>query len=125
MLDFYEDVNNPGGNSYYLETTGAFNETHKTRRVTSKLDTLVFQNGWKLPDLIKLDVQGAELDVLRGAEHTIANCLDIILEAQHVNYNDGAPKIDEVKEYLESIGFVLKSEIIKNGADGDYHFTRK
>jgi len=125
LVDFYEDVNNPGGNSYYKETTGAFNDSHKTRRMTTKLDTLVRENNWELPELIKLDIQGAEIDALKGAEQTIANCRDIILEAQHVNYNDGAPKFEEVKTYLESIGFEMIATITRNNIDGDYHFSRK
>ena len=124
IVDFYEDVNNPGGNSYYLENTGAFNDTHKTKRITMTLDTIVDQNNWELPDLIKIDVQGAEVDVLKGAQKTLLNCKDIILEAQHVNYNDGAPKFDEVKTYLEGIGFSLVTTITKNNIDGDYHFAR-
>jgi FkbM family methyltransferase len=125
LVDFYEDPNNPGGNSYYKETTGAFNDGHKTKRMTMTLDTIVKQNGWRKPDLIKIDVQGAELDILLGAKNTITECNDIIIEAQHVDYNEGAPKFDEVKMYLESIGFELRSEIIKHAADGDYHFVRK
>jgi FkbM family methyltransferase len=125
LLDFYEDRNNPGGNSYYLETTGAFNESHKTRRTAITLDTLVLQNNWPLPDLIKLDVQGAELDILKGAVHTLSRCNDIILEAQHVEYNLNAPRFNEVKSYLESIGFKLVACICKNQHDGDYHFTRQ
>lgn len=125
LVDFYEDSNNPGGNSYYRETTGAFNDSHKTKRMTMTLDTIVQQNGWKKPDLIKIDVQGAEIDVLLGAKETISECNDIILEAQHVDYNEGAPKFEQVKQYLESIGFELKAEIVKHDVDGDYHFTRK
>jgi FkbM family methyltransferase len=125
LIDFYEDSDNPGGNSYYKETTGAFNDSHKSKRMTITLDTITKQNDWALPDLIKLDVQGAEIDVLRGAKQTLMICNDIILEAQHVNYNEGAPKFDQVKSYLEAIGFILVNEITRNDIDGDYHFTRK
>jgi FkbM family methyltransferase len=124
LIDFYEDPNNPGGNSYYKETTGAFNDSHKTKRMTMTLDNIVCENKWQLPDLIKIDVQGAELDVLKGAGQTIANCTDIILEAQHVDYNEGAPKFEEVKEYLESIGFEMVAEIVRHDVDADYHFRR-
>lgn len=124
VLDFYEDVNNPGGNSYYLETTGAFTDQHKTRRITSTLDTLVKQNNWKTPDLMKVDVQGAEMDVLNGAKETIKQCNDIILECQHTDYNEGAPKIDQMIEYMNLIGFELVAEICRNENDGDYHFRR-
>jgi FkbM family methyltransferase len=125
LLDFYEDVNNPGGNSYYMENTGAYNESHKTRRVSITLDTLIQQNNWPLPDLIKIDVQGAELDILKGAEYSLSQCKDIIVEAQHVAYNRNAPQFDEVKSYLEKIKFDLVACICKNSIDGDYHFRKR
>ena len=125
MIDFYENAENPGGNSYYLEVTGAFNQSHRTRKTTITLDTLVQQNKWKLPDLVKIDVQGAELDVFLGGKNTIANAKDIIVECQHVEYNQGAPKFEDVKKYLESIGFELVAQIAENDVDADYHFTRK
>ena len=124
IVDFYEDSTNPSGSSYYKETNGAFTDKHKTKRMTITLNTLVEENNWLLPDLIKLDVQGAEVDVLKGADRIMINCKDIILEAQHVNYNEGTPKFDEVKSYLESIGFELKSEIVRHAVDADYHFVR-
>lgn len=123
-IEFYEDVNNPGGNSYYKEATGAFTEIHKRIYVGITLDSLVIMNDWPLPDLIKMDVQGAELDVLKGAEKTLVNCTDIILEAQHENYNDGAPKVQDVIEYMNSIGFELVSNFCKGSVDGDYHFKK-
>jgi FkbM family methyltransferase len=124
VVDFYENESNPGGNSYYIETTGAFDQSHKKKRITATLNTLIEENEWKIPELIKMDVQGAELDILKGADRVLENCKDIILEAQHVNYNEGAPKFEEVKSYLESIGYTLKSIITKNSVDGDYHFTK-
>lgn len=123
-IEFYEDVDNPGGNSYYKETTGAFNESHKRIMVGATLDSLITMNDWPLPDLIKLDVQGAELDILKGATKSLTNCTDIILEAQHVNYNDGAPKVNDVLEYMESIGYKLVSNFCHGGVDGDYHFKK-
>jgi FkbM family methyltransferase len=124
IVDFYENADNPGGNSYYLETTGAYNESHKTKKITSTLDSIVLSNNWPKPDLIKIDVQGAEIDVLKGSIQTLKNCKHIILEAQHIDYNKGAPKLEEVKQYLKDIGYTLVDTICKNNADGDYHFTK-
>ena len=74
---------------------------------------------------MKIDVQGAEVDVLKGATEAFSECKDIILEAQHVDYNEGAPKFEEVRNFLESMGFYLRAQIVKHDVDGDYHFTRK
>jgi len=125
MIKFYHNIDNPGGNSYYKEVTGAFTEQHAEIKIGNKLDTIVKQKGYPLPDLIKLDVQGAELDILKGAEECIKNCTDIILEAQHKKYNEGAPMVPEVINYMTSIGFELISNFSKVEHDGDYHFKKK
>ena len=125
MIKFYHNIDNPGGNSYYKEVTGAFTEQHAEIKIGSKLDTIVKQKGYPLPDLIKLDVQGAELDVLRGAEECIKHCTDIILEAQHKKYNEGAPMVNDVINYMTSLGFQLVSNFSRVEYDGDYHFKKK
>ena len=62
-------------------------------------------------DLVKLDTQGSEIDILNGGSHMIKNTTAIIVEVSHVEYNENAPLVDEVKEYMESIGFVYNMEI--------------
>ena len=121
---FYQNNEHPGGNSYYKETTGFYTESDKVSKITKTLDTLVKEHNWPYPDLIKIDIQGAELDALKGASECLKYCSDIIVECQHKNYNEGAPKIDEVKEYLESIGFSLIANFCITDVDGDYHFKR-
>ena len=121
---FYQNDEHPGGNSYYKETTGFYKESDKVVKTTKTLDTLVKQNNWPYPDLLKIDIQGAELDMLKGATECLKNCSDIIVECQHKNYNDGAPKINDVKEYLESLGFSFITNFYITDVDGDYHFRR-
>jgi len=124
LVEFYENLDHPGGNSYYKENTSAYSDKHKQLKLGYTLDTIVQRNYWPFPDLIKMDVQGAELDILKGASNCLATCKDIILEAQHVDYNLGAPKIEEITKYLESCGFKLVSNFTKGDVDGDYHFTK-
>lgn len=131
-IGFYENTEHPGGNSYYQENTEfsppaafLFDESHRVVKRSVTLDTAVKLKGFPLPDLIKMDVQGAEMDVLRGAKDSLKNCKDLILELQHVEYNRGAPLKDEVIAYVESLGFKLvTARFSGNVGDGDYHFTR-
>jgi len=55
---------------------------------------------------LKLDVQGAELDVFRGAEKLLAGTLVIQAEVNFVSMYKGQPLFGEVDCYLRSKGFV-------------------
>jgi FkbM family methyltransferase len=57
--------------------------------------------------LIKLDVQGAEVDVLRGLGERLADAEFILMEMSLVEYNEGAPLIAKALSSLENMGFVL------------------
>ena len=124
-LTFYKKTDNLGGNSYYKENTEHYSESDGVKVTGWTLDGIVNDNQWPLPDLIKIDVQGAEIDVLRGATKCLINCNDIILEAQHVDYNAGAPKDIEVFEFMKTIGFELVARITHGTIDSDYHFRKK
>lgn len=124
-VKFYKDPMNLGGNSYYKENTVHYNDTHVVYEIGKTLDTIVKENNWPNPDLIKIDVQGAEVDILTGAKLCLANCKDVILEAQHVEYNTGAPKVEQVIDYMQSIGFELIEKFNVGSIDGDYHFRKK
>ena len=127
-LTFYQNSVSPAGNSYYKENTSAYHDGHATNRIGKTLDTLRKERNWPLPQLIKLDVQGAEIDILKGATETLAQVNNVILEAQHIDYNEDAPKVNDVVEFMKSIGFELAKNFAGGAesghADGDYHFTR-
>lgn len=129
-VTFMQNTYHPGGNSYYKESNhsenNVFYQGAVERKVkTETLDSVVSKRGFPQPDLIKMDVQGAELDILRGASKTLASSKDLILELQKVHYNEGAPLREEVIDYLDTIGFKLVvAAFSDNGPDGDYHFTR-
>ena len=56
---------------------------------------------------LKLDVQGFELEVLRGAEATLEHVLVLDVELSQTQLYEGAPLIDEVVAYLAERDYVL------------------
>ena len=82
-------------------------------------------------DLIKLDVQGAELDILRGStEKVLPKCDLILMEVALLQYNKGAPLSGEVFTYMDSIGFqaidiLEKHYFNKDMIQADFLFARK
>jgi FkbM family methyltransferase len=124
IVKFYNRPKDFGGNSYYKERGDFFQEVHAQDRLTVTLDTLVRVANIPQPDLIKMDVQGAELDIIKGATKTLENCKDLILELQHVEYNQGAPLKDTVIMYLRNLGFELVTNFTSTEVDGDYHFQK-
>jgi len=114
VVNFYKtkvaDTNT--GNSVYKELTSAYSDDNLIveKRTTYTLDELY--DGYTTTfDLVKLDTQGSEIDILNGGSHMIKNTTAIIVEVSHVEYNENAPLVDEVKEYMESVGFVYNMEI--------------
>ena len=131
-VDFYQNNEAPGGNSYYRENpeiqpaaATLYSDRYVRKLKTITLDAVVSLNKYPPPDLIKMDVQGAEMDVLKGAQETIKTAKHIILELQVVEYNKGAPLKDTVIAYMDSLGYDCLGLFSNNGPDGDYHFVRR
>jgi FkbM family methyltransferase len=137
-VKFWENEINFGGNSYYKENSEyspnadvIFTEENSKRYITSKLDTIVVDRNLPLPDMIKIDVQGCEVDVLNGARETLKSVNHLIVELQHVEYNIGANLVNESLPFIESLGFELVPNVTDNqyfcgnGPDADYHFIKK
>jgi FkbM family methyltransferase len=67
-----------------LATAGYTPEKVGTTRVpVRRLDSLVAESGLPAPDLIKMDVEGAEADVLAGATHLLATARPVLLIETH------------------------------------------
>jgi FkbM family methyltransferase len=49
----------------------------------AQLDTVVFRRNSPRPNLIKIDVEGAELDVIEGASRTMRECRPVVLLEAH------------------------------------------
>lgn len=103
------------GNSYYLEDTPHYLNTPSEVRITNTLDNM-YDDSF-IFDLIKMDTQGSELDIIKGGKNLISRTNAIILEENEFRYNFGAPLHSEIKEYMESIGFVLAELLDEKNRD--------
>jgi FkbM family methyltransferase len=137
-VNFYNHPIYLGGNSYYKENEEyspaakqIYTEEVVEKRRTITIDTIVKTHNLPLPDLVKIDTQGSEIDILNGMTYTLSNVKHLIVELQHVQYNIGANLMDVSIPFIESLGFELShaSESNKyfsgNGPDADYHFIKK
>ncbi len=60
----------------------------------------------KAPDLLKLDVQGFELHVLKGGTGSLPRIGAILAEVNLLDIHQGAPLLDEIVGWLAAHGFV-------------------
>jgi len=81
--------------------------SHVTTVEMSTLDTVLGGRELARRVLLKLDVQGAELDVLRGATAVLHQIDWVYLEVSFVELYDGQPLAAEIDEWLRSRGFAL------------------
>jgi len=95
------------GASLYLEQTTHYAASNLDVRALAlaRLDTIVAREQLPVPDLVKIDVQGAELDVLAGAGDTLRGTQALIVEVSLVDYNRNAPLMADVIAALDRAGF--------------------
>lgn len=71
------------------------------------LDEWCGHEGVDRVDVIKIDTQGSELDVLRGADRTLAGVQAIEVEVEFNELYEDVPLFGEIDRYLRDRGFVL------------------
>lgn len=75
---------------------------------TVTLDSFVQNNNIALPDVIKIDVEGAELYVLEGAKGTINfNKPIIIFEYSESTFEDANYTFDDIIEYFKEMNYLF------------------
>lgn len=94
------------GDSLFRENQNFYDNMTPVIKITKTLDSIVSNNNLPLPDLIKIDVQGAELEVLQGGTRTLGSTSIIILELPILEYNLGAPKISEILDFMKENDFI-------------------
>lgn len=119
----------PGAASHGLdqpigEDLKPFEPTFTQPILSYKLDELINQFSLLPPNHIKLDVDGSELDVLKGADDTLsaAGLRSILVEIDEAQQRGEA-----IRAYLESKGFEVKTRHQRRGSTSlaNYIFERR
>ena len=76
----------------------------------NNIDTKKF-NHWVI------DVQGAELDVFKGANKNLNFCDSITVEVSTENFYEKGSKYQDVKEFLNNFNFKVKIDPRRNHED--------
>ena len=95
-------TDNDTGASIYRETTQWGNNAMEITLPMTTLDSLGKRFDW-----IKIDVQGAELDVLNGGYETMKHAMVIELELSVMQYNKNSPSASEVIHWMWESGFEM------------------
>jgi FkbM family methyltransferase len=93
------------GSSALPELT-SFQRTEVTLPM-STLDGFMHGRECRLPILLKLDVQGFELEVLGGAMDVLARSELVVMETSLIPYNENAPLFAEVVRFMAQRDFVV------------------
>ena len=133
-IDFFPVTNgNVGASSCFEadnEVEGAPHlEQTKITVEAIRLDQWAKENDISEIDLLVMDLQGAELEALKGAGELLHTVKYIITEGCVQPFYEGAPHIDDISAYLQQYGFLLIGDNTdtwqSDELQGDYFFARQ
>ena len=74
---------------------------------TTTLDQFMSEHVGNAAEFIKIDVQGAELDIFQGGLQTLKDVLFIVAEVEFVELYLGQPLFGDVSSFLQKQGFMF------------------
>jgi len=72
-----------------------------------RIDDLLAEGKLKAPDLVKLDVQGFELNVMDGGQRMFETAEVFIIEVSVFRFMENCPRVDEVVRYMADRKFIF------------------
>lgn len=105
-VDFYVRKSEPlcTGNSIYRENTSFYSddqiiiEKKRTKKLSDILENRTF-------DLIKIDVQGSEIDIINGGIDVVKKSKGVLMEVSLTEYNKNSPTRNFVYQFMQNLGF--------------------
>lgn len=116
-LTFYTSKKDTGktGSSIFREDTHAFKDKFLELEVKVKTktldDILARRNLTGKITFLKLDIQGAEIEALKGATILLRNVDFILSEVSLFQYNVGAPSFAKTVYFMNKIGYVVSNSV--------------
>ena len=104
MLQFYIDHTNPAASSFQYAGAGV----RPIALPCITLDHVLQERDIQQVNLLKLDVEGHEIEVLRGARHFLGICEQIAMETHQ---RAGGPSNAQIVEELRKYGF--RTELVR------------
>ncbi len=105
QVQFSNDLLHQDGNTYIKESYVFSGAKNKITVNCQSIDGLIEQ-GYKKPGVIKIDVEGAEYDVLLGAKNTLQQYQPHILLATHDCHLPGVQQ--KCVNFLQELGYQLQ-----------------
>jgi len=97
---------NDSFNSLYNNLEVAYLK-HEMEVETISLDFFVEENQIGEIDLLKIDVQGAELDIFKGGVKALKDVLQIVCEVEFVHHYENQPLFGDVSNFLSQYDFMF------------------
>lgn len=110
-LDFY--ISSAGANSSLILPKDTYTEIAKVR--TTTLDSYLEEKNISKIKLLKLEAEGAEPEILKGAENTLSRFEYITVDGGEERGVSAESTIEEISNYLISNGFEMLKLDIKTG----------
>ena len=102
-IDVWEEID---GSTFFKEV-GPGPKYHSVLVPVKRFDSVFTAKDMVRPCMLKIDVQGAELSVLRGVGELIKNIDIMIVETRLINTQVGSAHLFEVLDYLRSYSFTV------------------
>lgn len=103
-VTFYEK--NTPGDSYLKDKSIIYKNSTGITKKTSTITSLIEQKKIPVPDFMKIDTQGSEIDILKGSGKYLKKVKLLYLECPVININRGAPDISEYLRFTKKAGFI-------------------
>ena len=103
-VEFYQT--NSTGDSYYRESSHHFDNIDSKKYPCTTLDKIIKERNLPIPNLIKIDTQGSELDILSGAKLCIGLTELIYIECPIIRYNEGAPTMSDYIDFFTNKNYL-------------------